>query len=76
MTTMKPQRTVHPHATAIIAEHRKAVRDRRNVAKDESISNENRKTTLIFLDRVISYTGQVYNHRISKKSAKSIAGLS
>jgi hypothetical protein len=66
------QHSVHPNATKIINEHRKLVRDRRNVVKDDSLTPENKKSELKWLDRAISFAGQVFNHRISAKSRTAI----
>jgi hypothetical protein len=75
MTTMKKQHVIHPHATAVIREHREAVKALRQFRKENPILNDN-KEHVRFLERVISFSGQVYNARISEKSFNTIKGLS
>lgn len=75
---MPKQHIVHPNATHIIEEHRKAIADRRALAKLEASGKEEadqKKEHLRVQDRIVSFLGQVHNARISKKSYITIGQI-
>ena len=66
---MPKQHIVHPNATPIMLEHRKLRNELRKLRGGETKPHPD---DVRFLERAISFTGQVFNARISKKSLAAI----
>lgn len=75
---MPKQHIVHPNETQLIEEHRQAIVRRNQLAKVTTTTKEEadeKIAHLRVLNRVVSFTGQIHNARISKKSYAALNAL-